>query len=147
MRAEDGGRMVGAVRQQSESEEEEWMAELMDSAVGGLCTPLKVSPSSAGLRNIVRTSGSESGAADNTIAGKQHHVLQNRKSVAILYVDHAAHSRRDGCTVQGSSGVSPYVYIPDIGAYDVPLARQILHTVSSTKLSVRKVARSQESLL
>ena len=42
MRAEEGGRMVGAVRMQGESEEEEWMAELMDHAVSGLCTPLKV---------------------------------------------------------------------------------------------------------
>ena len=48
-RAEDGRRMVGAVRAQSESEEEEWMAELMDSAVGGLCTPLKVGMSSRRL--------------------------------------------------------------------------------------------------
>ena len=42
VRAEEGGRMVGAVRQFSASEEEEWMSELMDVAVGGLCTPLKV---------------------------------------------------------------------------------------------------------
>lgn len=42
MRAEEGRRMVGATRVQGGSEEEEWMAELMDRAVGGLCTPLKV---------------------------------------------------------------------------------------------------------
>ncbi|KAI0345229.1 oligomeric complex COG6 [Trametopsis cervina] len=41
VRAEEGGRMVGAVREFIDSEEEEWMAELMDGAVGGLCTPLK----------------------------------------------------------------------------------------------------------
>ena len=36
--------MVGAVRKHGGSEEEEWMAELMDHAVSGLCTPLKVGP-------------------------------------------------------------------------------------------------------
>ncbi|KAI0093990.1 oligomeric complex COG6 [Irpex rosettiformis] len=41
VRAEEDGRMVGAVRQFTQSEEEEWMSELMDVAVGGLCTPLK----------------------------------------------------------------------------------------------------------
>ncbi|KAI0705883.1 oligomeric complex COG6 [Cytidiella melzeri] len=41
VRAEEGGRMVGAVRHFKDEEEEEWMAELMDGAVGGLCTPLK----------------------------------------------------------------------------------------------------------
>lgn len=43
MRAEEGRRMVGAVRAPGGSEEEEWMTELMDRIVGGLCTPLKVS--------------------------------------------------------------------------------------------------------
>lgn len=41
MRAEEGRRMVGAVRAPGGSEEEEWMTELMDRIVGGLCTPLK----------------------------------------------------------------------------------------------------------
>lgn len=37
------GRMVGSVRSFNEkSEEEEWMQELMDLAVGKLCVPLKV---------------------------------------------------------------------------------------------------------
>lgn len=36
------GRMVGSVRTFKKSEEEEWMSELMDAAVGKLCTPLKV---------------------------------------------------------------------------------------------------------
>ncbi|KAF9819733.1 hypothetical protein IEO21_01824 [Rhodonia placenta] len=37
------GRMVGSVRSFGESVEEEWMSELMDAAVGKLCTPLKES--------------------------------------------------------------------------------------------------------
>ncbi|KAI0045369.1 oligomeric complex COG6 [Auriscalpium vulgare] len=41
----DGGRMVGAVREfgsgKARSEEQEWMTELMDGAVKGLCAPLK----------------------------------------------------------------------------------------------------------
>ncbi|THH31107.1 hypothetical protein EUX98_g3063 [Antrodiella citrinella] len=36
------GRMVGSVRSFKQSVEEEWMTELMDAAVGKLCTPLKV---------------------------------------------------------------------------------------------------------
>ncbi|TCD67043.1 Golgi transport complex subunit 6 [Steccherinum ochraceum] len=36
------GRMVGSVRTFKESAEEEYMSELMDAAVGKLCTPLKV---------------------------------------------------------------------------------------------------------
>ncbi|KZT00152.1 COG6-domain-containing protein, partial [Laetiporus sulphureus 93-53] len=36
------GRMVGSVRTFSQSEEEEWMAELINAAVAKLCTPLKV---------------------------------------------------------------------------------------------------------
>lgn len=36
------GRMVGSVRTFKDSAEEEWMSELMDAAVGKLCTPLKV---------------------------------------------------------------------------------------------------------
>lgn len=36
------GRMVGSVRTFRVSEEEEWIRELMDSAVGKLCVPLKV---------------------------------------------------------------------------------------------------------
>ncbi|KAH8107098.1 oligomeric complex COG6 [Cristinia sonorae] len=36
------GRMVGSVRTFTNSVEEEWMSELMDAAVGKLCTPLKV---------------------------------------------------------------------------------------------------------
>ena len=43
-RAEEGKRMVGAPRTRGDSPEEEWMAELMDRAVSGLCTPLKVRP-------------------------------------------------------------------------------------------------------
>lgn len=35
-------RMVGSVRNFSKSDEEEWMSELMDAAVGKLCSPLKV---------------------------------------------------------------------------------------------------------
>ncbi|KZT09589.1 oligomeric complex COG6 [Laetiporus sulphureus 93-53] len=35
------GRMVGSVRTFSQSEEEEWMGELMDAAVAKLCTPLQ----------------------------------------------------------------------------------------------------------
>lgn len=35
-------RMVGSVRKFSKSDEEEWMSELMDAAVGKLCSPLKV---------------------------------------------------------------------------------------------------------
>ncbi|KAF7799585.1 hypothetical protein EIP86_010822 [Pleurotus ostreatoroseus] len=42
VRAEARGRMVGAVRTRGGSEEEDWIAELMDVAVGGLCTPLKI---------------------------------------------------------------------------------------------------------
>lgn len=42
VRAETGRRMVGEVRTHGGTEEEDWMAELMDGAVGGLCTPLKV---------------------------------------------------------------------------------------------------------
>ncbi|PSR77610.1 hypothetical protein PHLCEN_2v7800 [Hermanssonia centrifuga] len=41
-RAEEGGRMVGAVRAYGGTEEEDWMSELMDTAVGGLCTPLMI---------------------------------------------------------------------------------------------------------
>jgi len=37
------GRMVGSVRVQGTSEEEDWIRELMDLAVGKLCMPLKVS--------------------------------------------------------------------------------------------------------
>jgi hypothetical protein len=37
------GRMVGSVRVQGMSEEEDWIRELMDLAVGKLCMPLKVS--------------------------------------------------------------------------------------------------------
>ena len=36
------GRMVGSVRNAPQSEEEDWMRELMDLAVGKLCVPLKV---------------------------------------------------------------------------------------------------------
>ena len=36
------GRMVGSVRAPARGEEEEWIAELMDSAVAKLCVPLKV---------------------------------------------------------------------------------------------------------
>lgn len=37
------GRMMGSVRKfHDEGEEEEWIRELMDLAVGKLCTPLKV---------------------------------------------------------------------------------------------------------
>lgn len=35
-------RMVGSIRRFAASVEEEWMSELMDAAVGKLCTPLKV---------------------------------------------------------------------------------------------------------
>jgi hypothetical protein len=35
-------RMVGSVRRFQASEEEEWIKELMDSAVGKMCVPLKV---------------------------------------------------------------------------------------------------------
>ena len=35
-------RMVGSVRKFERGEEEEWVRELMDSAVGKLCVPLKV---------------------------------------------------------------------------------------------------------
>jgi hypothetical protein len=39
------GRMVGSVRVfGGESEEEDWITELMDLAVGKLCVPLKVCP-------------------------------------------------------------------------------------------------------
>ena len=38
------GRMVGSVRAFEKSEEEEWISELMDGAVRGLCVPLKVCP-------------------------------------------------------------------------------------------------------
>ena len=41
----DARRMVGAVRVFGEgkmSEEEEWAVEMLDAAVSGLCTPLKV---------------------------------------------------------------------------------------------------------
>ncbi len=41
----DDGRMVGSVRQfDDKSEEEDWIRELMDLAVGKLCVPLKVNP-------------------------------------------------------------------------------------------------------
>jgi conserved oligomeric Golgi complex subunit 6 len=37
------GRMVGSIRVfDGDSEEEEWIRELMDACVGMLCTPLKV---------------------------------------------------------------------------------------------------------
>lgn len=36
------GRMVGSVRRFGPSEEEEWIKDLMDSAVGKLCVPFKV---------------------------------------------------------------------------------------------------------
>jgi conserved oligomeric Golgi complex subunit 6 len=36
-------RMVGAVRNFGETEEEDWMRELMDGSVAKLCGPLKVS--------------------------------------------------------------------------------------------------------
>ncbi|CCL99987.1 uncharacterized protein FIBRA_02012 [Fibroporia radiculosa] len=36
------GRMVGSVRRFRDSVEEEWMSELMDAAVGKLCSPLKI---------------------------------------------------------------------------------------------------------
>ena len=37
------GRMIGSIRNfDSKDEEEDWICELMDSAVGKLCLPLKV---------------------------------------------------------------------------------------------------------
>lgn len=44
------GRMVGSVRTFRVSEEEEWIKELMDSAVGKLCVPLKVGETTKLLR-------------------------------------------------------------------------------------------------
>ena len=35
-------KMVGSGRTSKKSDEEEWMSELMDAAVGKLCSPLKV---------------------------------------------------------------------------------------------------------
>lgn len=36
------GRMVGSVRKFEDNENEEWVKELMDAAMGKLCIPLKV---------------------------------------------------------------------------------------------------------
>lgn len=54
VRAEARRRMVGAVRTRGGSEEEDWIAELMDAAVGGLCTPLKVSAFGMFIRRSLR---------------------------------------------------------------------------------------------
>ena len=47
-------RMVGSVRTFKKSDEEEWMSELMDAAVGKLCSPLKVGRSFLSFAGYVK---------------------------------------------------------------------------------------------
>jgi conserved oligomeric Golgi complex subunit 6 len=65
------GRMVGSIRRFKASEEEEWITELMDSAVGKLCVPLKVRIKPPTIVRLVYVPTIlESCATDYTITGK-----------------------------------------------------------------------------
>lgn len=102
------GRMVGSVRSFGESVEEEWMSELMDAAVGKLCTPLKVSVSHPRALPCSSHAGVYQGAraADGSITGEQYHVVQDRKFVAILFAHNAKDDWRDYCFVADAERVS-----------------------------------------
>ena len=89
------GRMVGSVRVfEGQSEEEDWVQELMDLAVGKLCVPLKVG--FVWIEGVVRLLTLISlsfffflefegqSAADGTVAGKQYCFLQDCEPLAVL---------------------------------------------------------------
>ena len=78
--------MVGSIRKfDSTDEEDDWIRELMDLALGKLCMPLKVCmrgvffffPFFFGIHWFCSFVVSDESAADDTIAGKQHCVIQN----------------------------------------------------------------------
>ena len=67
------GRMVGSIRDfDSKNEEEDWIYELMDLAVGKLCLPLKVCMTALFFFFFFFCSFVvlDEGAADDTITGK-----------------------------------------------------------------------------
>jgi hypothetical protein len=92
------GRMVGSVRTFQVSEEEEWIRELMDSAVGKLCVPLKVGAFVHAFLFVATVLCVGPCATDSAIPGKQHHFVQDCELTAVLYGDNASNHRRR-CTV------------------------------------------------
>ena len=65
------GRMVGSIRKfDSKDEEEDWICELMDLAVGKLCLPLKVWHLFFFFKKKDSFVILDEGAADDTITGK-----------------------------------------------------------------------------
>lgn len=90
------GRMVGSVRVfEGQSEEEDWVQELMDLAVGKLCVPLKVGFSLGwGCGAVVDIFFEGQSAADGTVAGEQYCFLQDCEPPAVL-LGHYAEDRWD----------------------------------------------------
>ena len=87
------GRMVGSVRvSNTDSEEEEWIRELMDACVGKLCTPLKV-VSHVNLAANTLNHAIDPCAPDSAIPGKQHHFVQNCQPVTVLFDYNAPNHR------------------------------------------------------
>jgi hypothetical protein len=100
------GRMVGSVRVfDGESEEEEWIRELMDACVGKLCMPLKVGFWVTMLASELNHAIG-SGATDSAVPGEQHHFVQNCKPTAILPDYDASNHRGERFFINDSFRVS-----------------------------------------
>jgi hypothetical protein len=69
------GRMVGSVRSFRVSEEEEWIKELMDSAVGKLCVPLKVQHSPKDSCLLLKCFPTGPCTTNCAVTRKQYHLV------------------------------------------------------------------------
>ena len=63
--------MVGSIRRFAASVEEEWMSELMDAAVGKLCTPLKVREAMHVVHSVRNDSSSSQVRVQQTVRSQE----------------------------------------------------------------------------
>lgn len=131
-------RMVGSVRKfDSMQEEEEWIRELMDHAVGKLCVPLKVGVSVIPILMFPEVDRKCTGAssADHSLSGEQYRRLQNCKSPTILFDDNESDNWRGSSAVIYPERVRPICAALCIRESDrMPPGSLTLPTKSSTTL-------------
>jgi conserved oligomeric Golgi complex subunit 6 len=122
----DDGRMVGSVRAfvglgLGVGVEEEWIAEMMDGAVAGICAPLKVWETCVPRWDVLMLlfCSTGKGSADGAVAGEQHCVVQDREPPPVLLVHDAPDHWRWHRPVQGDTGarhldISPISIAADV---------------------------------
>lgn len=132
-------RMVGSIREAKDTEEEEYIRQLMDTDLEKLCMPLRVSAAICSMldENHLRIPLLGASPSDGQVARGQHHIVQDCESTSILSFNYWENYRPGSGPLPNTENVSGW-WVFDKSAYNAHLGLPMPHIRSSLTLSTLK---------